>query len=116
MKKKLVFTVLLFLTSFILASCGSKPDNMDGETYKLGKNAVSVMEDYLDGNIGSDEADERLSNISDRLDDLENDNELEDLTTSMVALDISTFSLNMSMSDNEGMEDAYNDLKETLGM
>lgn len=114
MKKKIAIFLFTVLIASTLVACNSKPDDMDEDTYELGKKAVNVMDEYFDGEISSEEADEQLSTISDRLDDLDSDNSIYNLTNSEVVLDISMFSLSMSMSDNEGMQDCYNDLSDML--
>ena len=59
--KNVLFVFILLFCLLFLPSC--KPDGMLNDTYKLAKQAISVMEDYHDFKITSEQADERLKLI-----------------------------------------------------
>ena len=64
--KNVLFVFILLFCLLFLPSC--KPDGMLNDTYKLAKQAISVMEDYHDFKITSEQADERLKLIQNQLD------------------------------------------------
>ena len=66
---KIIKSILLslLLLSFLFSLTGCKPDGMLKDTYDLAKQAISVMEDYHDFKITSQQADERLELIQNQL-------------------------------------------------
>ena len=64
--KKVLSLVLISIVFLSLTAC--KPKEMTTDTYKLIKQALSLMEDYHAGKITSEEVDGPLESISARLD------------------------------------------------
>lgn len=61
--RKLISLLLVTCMVFTLCACGSAPQGMSKETYKLGKQAIKVMDQYLAGKISDDEAFDKLDEI-----------------------------------------------------
>lgn len=67
MMKKL-FTILC-LAAALLCGCSSKPGDVTEETYRTGKNALTEIDQYLDGEITAEEAHDKLDTYYEILDE-----------------------------------------------
>ena len=54
-----------------LGMAGCRPVDVDKNTYKLGKEAISIIDDYLDFEIDQDEASKNLEKVHDAINRLE---------------------------------------------
>ncbi len=66
--KRIISVLLIVAMSLSLCACGAVPDNMDWKTYKYGKQAMAVMDDYLAKKISDTEACEKLLEIKQNMD------------------------------------------------
>lgn len=70
MKKRLLALLMVVSIVFSLSACGdSAPDTLSKDTYKLGKEALSVMDKYLAEKMDADEAEKKLSNVMTQLEE-----------------------------------------------
>lgn len=74
MKRKLIVPILL-TACVVLSAC--KPSGIDDRTYKLGKDAVELAQDYLDGKLPMEEAKDKMHDIYNELDRLDFDSKEE---------------------------------------
>lgn len=66
--KRIISVLLIAAMSLSLCACGAVPDGMDRKTYKYGKEALAVMDDYLAEKISDTEACEKLDEIRQNMD------------------------------------------------
>lgn len=69
--KRVIAVLLIAAMSLSLCACGEVPADMDRKTYKYGKEALTVMDDYLSGEINGTEACEKLDEIKQNLEVLD---------------------------------------------
>lgn len=68
MLKRLVAMLMVISIMVSVSACGSsKPDNLTKETYELGKDALAIMDKYLDGKMDADTAEKKLEKIYEQL-------------------------------------------------
>lgn len=60
---------ILCLTAALLCGCSSTPEGVTEETYRTGKNALTAIDQYLDGEITADEAHDKLDTYYEVLDE-----------------------------------------------
>ena len=94
---------------------------MNDETYKLGKDAVELAQDFLDGKVPTAEAKDKMDDIYEKLDRLEFDESTEDHHNSMVALNVLGFSIDLLGIDTDyemskKVEADLKELKDYLGL
>lgn len=63
--------MMMFVVCVTLSAC--KPEGIDDKTYELGKDAIELAQDYLDGKLPTQEAKEKMHDIYEKLDALEFD-------------------------------------------
>ena len=63
---KRIFSMICAV-AICLGMSGCRPVDVDKNTYKLGKEAISIIDDYLDFEIEKDEAKEKMDKISDAM-------------------------------------------------
>ena len=61
--KKLLMVLLALCLGLCAVSCGGKPSNMDQKTYDLGKEAVQIAEDYLNGRTSASDAYRKIDSV-----------------------------------------------------
>ena len=67
--KKILSAILVLAMLLSMTACGVKvPDGMTKETYSLGKDALKIMDQYLEEKIDLSTASDKLMEISDALD------------------------------------------------
>ena len=68
MKKRLIALLMVVSIVFSISACGdSAPDTLTKETYKLGKEALSVMDKYLAEKIDAEDLEKKLSVVMTQL-------------------------------------------------
>ena len=66
--KKILSVILVLAMLLTMTACGAKvPDGMSKETYSLGKDALKIMDQYLEDKIDLSTASDKLMAISDAL-------------------------------------------------
>ena len=62
--KRIVAIVLAFVMALSVCACGNTvPPEMNKDTYKVGKKALTVMDKHLDGGIDAAEAEKQLTEV-----------------------------------------------------
>ena len=61
--KRMIAVLLSLVMMLSLCACGKTPAEMTKETFKQGKNALEVMDQYLAGKIDAPKAEEKLAVI-----------------------------------------------------
>ncbi len=61
--KKFVSIILVLSLLLSLYACGSVPEGMTKETYEIGKQAIKVMDKYLNGKISATDAELQLAKL-----------------------------------------------------
>lgn len=120
MKRKLL--IMLLLLTMTLSAC--RPSGMDDKTYNLGKDAVELAQDFLDGKLPMDEAKDKMDDIRDELNDLDFREETEHKKrhhNSMVEAEVSGIVIAMNglhsgYEVQKDVEKALKDLKDYLGL
>ena len=68
MKKRLIALLMVVSIVFSISACGdSAPDTLTKETYKLGEEALSVMDKYLAEKIDAEDVEKKLSVVMTQL-------------------------------------------------
>lgn len=111
--KKILSLLLVILILGCFVGCDSIPEGMPEHTYKLGVEALDVTDQYLDLKITKDEAKNRLDELLDRINSLDNG----DLQTNFIWTDINSICWELVQLDSSDMEiiTLRNRLAETLG-
>lgn len=93
MRKKLISFTLCVAMTCLFGCGGSKiPDGMSEDTYNIGVKALEIMDKYNNADITSDEADERLDALHDKIKSLEfEDGSDESTQNTLVSTSISYF-------------------------
>jgi len=68
MKKKIVSFIAAVVFAATLSACGGKPAKTGDAMYQIGKNALSVADEYISADITGSEAEERLKEFSTQAD------------------------------------------------
>lgn len=97
MKKKAI--IMLLCGTFLLSGCSGKPSGMSDEVYEIGSQALEIIEKYNDAEISEDDAQTRLSMLSDSIDDIKEENP-DDLHAVTIGVDISGANLSLSTNGN----------------
>ena len=121
---KRIVTALIVVLAICVTLSGCRPSGMDDKTYNLGKEAVELAQDFLDGKLPMDEAKDKMDDIRDELNDLDFKEETERKKrhhNSMVEAEVSgiVIAINGLHSDYEVQKDvekALKDLKDYLGL
>ena len=127
MKKKVVSLFVLGAASLMLISCGNtsgKPEDMNEEIYNYGVSAVETTEEYLNADITADDADNKMDTLEQSANSIETDEMIDksvQASINLLAAQFRTISYNsidnnISDSDLNDLQDARDDLKETLNM
>ena len=121
MKRIVMVLMVVLVVCVMLSAC--RPSGMDDKTYNLGKDAVELAQDFLDGKLPMDEAKDKMDDIRDELNDLDFREETEHKKrhhNSMVEAEVSGIVIAMNgHSDYEVQKDvekALKDLKDYLGL
>lgn len=102
------------LMSTLVACSGSDPKASD-KAISVGKQAIVTVDDYLDGNITYDEADNKLSELYDDMSyvsDMDEDDEHKAYDSS-IEVDLLTISHNVTMDHFQGSNETYDDIMES---
>lgn len=113
MKKFLVIALSLSLLCMLLTACG-KPANMDDTTYNLGKEAVEVGNNYLNGKTSSSDASKKLHDIFEKLDSYTPTNSANHNYVTSTVLNMSLYT--GIIGSKENFEEQHNMLKKHLNM
>jgi len=112
MKKSVLTIVLLATLIFTLVGCGGGvPANMDQETYNLGNDALKIMEEYRNDKMDADEAEERLTEIADKLQKVKPKEEYEVMNSSVHT---EVFAATVNIQQGDSVIDEIDSLKKTL--
>ncbi len=68
--KKFICILLSLVLTLGLSACGGKPSTMSEEMYNAGKNALKIVDDYIDNEIDYDTAFRKLNNTEELIDDI----------------------------------------------
>ena len=120
--KRMLTVLMTIVICITLSAC--RPSGMDNKTYNLGKDAVELTQDFLDGKLPMDEAKDKMDDIRDELNDLDFKEETEHKKrhhNTMVEAEVSgiIIAMNGLHSDYEVQKDvekALKDLKDYLGL
>lgn len=69
--KKIILLAISILLLVGLVGCNSKPENVGDQAYNSGKRAIEIVDQYLNGKIGKNEAKSELSKIDFETDTVE---------------------------------------------
>lgn len=121
---KYTATVLCIIFCLILTSCGGNKREPSEKAASVGKQALTAVDAYLDGDMSYDEAYEKLNDLSDELDyvkdqDIKDEHHIEDST---IQICISGISIRLMGDNYDSDSESYkellnkrNDLAEKLG-
>lgn len=59
--KRIISIALIFIIAATLSSCGGTPKNMSSAMYQIGLNALELTDNYIEGKITGEEAQERIN-------------------------------------------------------
>jgi hypothetical protein len=93
---KKIYIVLLLVFALIINGCAN--DETLNEVYDLGKEALQITDDYINGDISGRSAVMRLSRIREDLDEIYNDYELKKKTTDNLSKSVSALSVSINVS------------------
>lgn len=123
---KKLFAILCLATA-LLCGCSSKPGGVTEETYRTGKNALTAIDQYLDGEITAEEAHDKLDMYyeildehSDSIDETGDDYKLS-VNCSSVQRNCMTASYSITKinsgiyGETESLIDSRNDIAEIIG-
>lgn len=121
MKKYFAIIVLTLCAVFTLAACSSKvPENMHEDTYKYGKSALEIMDNYNSGKISKDDAYDRLESLVNALKGIKIDKDagheeyMQYLSNDKVRLNISSFQWHLKGGNGGNTWDDADELREIL--
>ena len=63
MKKTIITLIVALALLFVIGCNRGKPENMSDTVYEYGLSALETVDDYLDGKIDEDTAEERLDRV-----------------------------------------------------
>lgn len=114
MKKSVLTIVVLATLIFTLGGCGGgMPSDIDKDTYNLGKDALTVLEEYRDDKMSDTEATDRLKVLQEKVEKVKPKEEY-DQKNFDVQIAISTAQTQIMLG--ESVIDQIQDLKVALGM
>lgn len=64
---KKIISILICCCIFLLVGCTNKPDGMSDTGYKACVKAIEIIDDFLNMDISSEEASEKLEDVENRL-------------------------------------------------
>lgn len=101
------------LLSAMTACSGSEP-KASNKAISVGSQVIATVDDYLDGNITYDEADNKLSELYDDMSyvsDMDEDDEHKTYDLS-ISIDLLTISHNVTTDHFHGTNETYDDIME----
>ncbi len=112
--KKLICILLVFVTLFACSACSSRRDGISDDAYEYGLAALETADEFIDGKIDADTAQQRLNHASDMVDNCEGENDF------LVAGAIFRTSLSIWLKDSGSgtmatVKENRNDLADLLG-
>lgn len=113
MVKKLLAAALCFVFTIGLFGCSEKTNASD-KALSVGKQAISIVDEYLDGTATYEEAYEKLSELQEEMDyvddmDRENEHRVDDF---LISSDLIMLSHRLLMDYYDGTDETYNDIIE----
>ena len=120
--RKILSMVLVATTSCVfLVGCGGKPSDVSWDVYNLGVEACDALDDYIQGKMTQDTCYEKLEDISDRAEEIKEEIDEENISDSLVLMEISNAYRSVSSAHvEEGetykAEDTLGELKEELNL
>ena len=124
MKRKARIIIATLATAVILASCGTKERTASAKATSTGKQVISTLDGYLDGDISYEEANEKISDLYEDMayvsdQDTSDEHHIKDaaIRTHISAIDTGlTYDNFKNDSDSfDRLVDARNKLAEDLG-
>lgn len=124
MKKVISMLLVAVMCCGLLVGCAGKPKEVSQEVYDLGVETCDVLDDFIQGKMSQDTAEDKLDELGDRADEVKENIEKTRETTVYefsILLDISNAKSAVShIFVDEGetykAEDALKDLKENLNL
>lgn len=120
MRKRLSIICVVVILSLIFSACSSKkPDGMSDEIYKAGIQAIEIADRYLQSEIDSDEACQKIEEIYSALPQSSSEYPLDSGATLMISclnLEFSTLSSGFLIYDDAEITNTRNLLADGLGV
>lgn len=114
MKKSVLAIIALAVLALTLVGCGGgMPSDIDKDTYNLGKDALTVLEEYRDDKMSDTEATDRLDEIEAGLKKVKPKEEYEQKNFS---IQVTVSAAKTQISLGESVIDQIKDLRTDLGM
>lgn len=125
MKKQIAGVMVAGLAALMITACGGSKTKVSNKAQSVGKSAIEVVDQYLDGDLDYDDVSDQLDELSEELDYTSEDSDKDKDThfgDSSVQSDIVLLGSEIFQDHFEGTSDTYddivdkrNELAETIG-